>query len=198
MTTQKITRKKLIELYKYYDCNEWKNKIKYYLDSSSLEADSFLIHIKQEDINYAMSVCTEEQKSKIRKAGIKLENTDLLSQKWTMDKVWTKLGLDGDLILPYDEQHTLTKKQKVANAFVKIGYISDLFNEGWVPKFDGKQYNYYIWWKKNPSGSGWVFDGVCFHCYYGGLGLGFYFKDRETAEFIATTFCDIFNDYLSK
>jgi len=68
--------------------------------------------------------------------------------------------------------------------------ISELFNQGWKPDFTNiNQAKYYVWYERKSTG--WV---VCYFSdrgYYSICGSGFYFKDSETALYVANTFLPI-------
>lgn len=193
---QQLTRKRLIELHKSFDCNQWRDRIASYLSSSQLEGDDFKVDIKDDDIKYATDNAQGAQKTLLKKVGIKLLESDLLERIKTMNDVWKALNINPNDVLPYKETSTLTKKQKSLNAVVKIQYISELFNEGWVPNFQNtSEYKYYIWFRRNSSGPGWVYDSGYF-CGGGSVGFGFYFRTSQIATYIGKQFIDIFNDYL--
>lgn len=65
----------------------------------------------------------------------------------------------------------------------------------WRPDFDnGSQLKYEIWFTKSPSGFRFVgFDFWLSHSY---VGSRLCFLSREVAEYIATTFIGLYNEYL--
>lgn len=95
--------------------------------------------------------------------------------------------------LPF--RNPLLKLEKHSNADFKINIISELFNEGVILNWlDRNQPKYYILFERKASG--WVVGVVLDDRYVATAGSGFYFKDRETAQFVADNFMDIFLDYL--
>lgn len=192
---QQLSRLKLIELRKAFDCPEWVRRINKYLSDTSFESDSFLVNISDIDLSYAESSATGDQKAKLIAAGIKFATTGLLNSVSTMDDIWLKLGVDPKAVLPFDESRNLSKRQRSANAFIKIGYISEYFNQGWIPDFANRsQYKYYNWFER--AGSGWVF-GICYDGFCcGGCGFGCYFRSSEIATHVGKKFIDVYRDYL--
>ena len=133
-----------------------------------------------------------------------------------------------DAVAILGENHTLVKEYfgvvynnivitKNLIAYLKLRIICAALNEGWKPKFDGKEYRHYPWFciytKKAYK---WLDDdekkecrvvGLSHDNAYAGTGVqtlssGVFsssrivFKTRELAEYCEKQFIDIWDDYL--
>lgn len=73
--------------------------------------------------------------------------------------------------------------------------IVKLFNEDWKVDFkDKNQRKYYCYFERNSSG--WRLDVVDSQYYGSDCGSGFYFKNKEDAEYVGKQFIDIFSEIL--
>lgn len=85
----------------------------------------------------------------------------------------------------HENQFSFFQDAKKLTAFARIKQLERLYNEGWVSKFDGKQYNYYPWFVKNNNS--WGFCNAYCDCSnsrcYAGL-----FKSEKIAKYVGTTF----------
>lgn len=73
--------------------------------------------------------------------------------------------------------------------------IIKLFNGDWKVDFkDKNQRKYYCYFERNSSG--WRLDDVCDQGSCSGYGSGFYFKNKEDAEYVGKQFIDIFSEIL--
>jgi hypothetical protein len=83
------------------------------------------------------------------------------------------------------------------NAYCKIIVISKALNEGWIPDWnDEDQYKYYPWFYFH-SPSGFRLNGVYYHYSYSGVGSRLCFKSRELAEYAATQFQNIYEQFFT-
>lgn len=191
--TQKLKRIDLINLYKKFVCNDWKNKIKKYLEKSALEIDSFEIEIEEQDIKYAINNGSAAQKEALKDAGLDLEY-NITKEIKTIEDIFEKLDKKGSDIIPW--ANPKNKAQKSQNAFALIQAITEVYNEG--HKFDWKnsnEYKYYPWFRKNTP-NGWVLFGVLYDSATASDGFGSYFKSEELARDATNKFIDIYIDYL--
>lgn len=82
-------------------------------------------------------------------------------------------------------------------AYLKLTIIARALNEGWEPNWaDSNEYKYYPW-MKYEAGSGFS-DSCCGgSATYTSVSSRLCFKTRELAEYAATQFKDIYNDFLT-
>ncbi len=85
-----------------------------------------------------------------------------------------------------------------AKAYLKVALLTQALNEGWKADWlNSNEYKYYIWFNKNSSGSGLVFDCVT------DWGAGtvassrLCFKSRDLAEYAAKQFKELYEDYFA-
>jgi hypothetical protein len=110
----------------------------------------------------------------------------------TFDDVLNALG-KSENELPY--RNPRTKAERAANAFVKIGWLSEVLNEGTELKFTDKNtYKYYPYFERKQSGWSVYYCHVLyvFSC----VGFGFFYKSSELALYAGNQFLDIYKDYL--
>lgn len=85
---------------------------------------------------------------------------------------------------------------KHMEALYKLETIARALNEGWKPDFsNGSQYKYYPWFKFVP-GSGFALGGVSYVDTSTDVGARLVYKSEKLAQYVATRFIDIYNDYL--
>lgn len=83
-----------------------------------------------------------------------------------------------------------------AVALAKLNVIAQALNEGWLPDWNNHgQYKYYPWFKK--SGSGLSFFDAAY--WYSGtiVGSRLCFKSAELAEYAATQFKGLYEDFMN-
>lgn len=84
-----------------------------------------------------------------------------------------------------------------SRAHLKLTLIARALNEGWTPDWTNSSQYKYMPWFKQKSGFGLAFD-VCDHWHAStGVGSRLCFKSVELAEYAATQFADIYNDFLT-
>ena len=190
---QKLKRIDLINLYKKFDCSDWKTKIKKYLEKSALEIDSFEIEIEEQDIKYAISNGNSTQKEALEDAGLNLGN-NIKREIKTIEDILKKLDKKLSDIVPWKTPKN--KAQKSQNAFALIQAITEVYNEGYKFNWNNSnEYKYYPWFRKDAHG-GWALHSVSYHFACAGNGFGSYFKSEELARDVANKFIDIYIDYL--
>lgn len=103
-------------------------------------------------------------------------------------------GDNVNLILLYNGQN---KDMISIQAYSKLIIIARALNEGWEPNWaDSNEYKYYPW-MKYQAGSGFS-DSYCAYSHTcTSVGSRLCFKTRELAEYAATQFKDIYNDFLT-
>ena len=178
------------------------------------------ISIQREKILNAYKQASEEHKKLLER----MFGKDVLKTKDIMERVKTF----EDAVAILGENHTLVKEYfgvvynnivitKNLIAYLQLRIICEALNEGWKPKFDGKEYRYYPWFciytKKAYE---WLDDdekkecrvvGLSHYNAYAGTGVqtlssGVFsssrivFKTRELAEYCEKQFIDIWSDYL--
>lgn len=92
-----------------------------------------------------------------------------------------------------------TRRQIGANAFEKLQLIYEVVNNdaNWKADYtNDNQYKYYPYFRYS-AGSGFSLGGVGFGGTTAGVGARLSTYSREMAEWIATTFKDIYNDFLN-
>lgn len=114
---------------------------------------------------------------------------DITERIKTFEDACKELELDP----AYELSHILSKD---VMAYLKLKIIIRALNEGWTPDFtNGNEYKYYPWFKFVP-GSGFSLNVVRFGRTLTNVGARLCFKERKLAEYAATQFIDIYNDYL--
>ena len=176
------------------------------------------ISINREKVLNAYKQATEEHKTLLEN----LFDLDMLKPKDIMERVKTfedaceELGEDHQYVKAYSEWMRISyEKCKDITAYLKLRIICAALNEGWKPKFDGKEYRHYPWFciytKKAYK---WLDDDEKKECR--GLSHGnayacvsvqtlssgansssrIVFKTKELAEYCGKQFIDIWSDYL--
>ena len=87
-------------------------------------------------------------------------------------------------------------------AYMKLKIITKALNEGWEPDWNNwSEWKYYPYFKMSDNGAA---PGVGFSYYFYDFDLGYStvgsrlcFKSRELAEYAATQFKDIYNDFFN-
>jgi len=126
--------------------------------------------------------------------GIQFFSEKITDRIKTWEDIVEELGED-NCVLPYKSPKT--KEQKATNAFVKIQKISEVLNEGWVANFSDRNIYKYCPWFEYKSSVGWVFFCYGSYSYYSSLGVGFYYKSSELAEYAGKQFLEIYKEYLN-
>lgn len=70
MSTTQIKRGDLRKLYHQFECNDWKTRIRKYLETTFLEADDFLVTINETDLTYAEEKVTTAQRNALKEVGL--------------------------------------------------------------------------------------------------------------------------------
>ena len=178
------------------------------------------ISIQRADLLNAYKHASEEQKTLLES----MFGKDMFNPKDIMERVKTF----DDAVTILGENHTLVKEYfgvvynnivitKNLIAYLKLRIICAALNEGWKPKFDGKEYRHYPWFciytKKAYK---WLDDDEKKECRVMGLSHDnayactsvqtlssgansssrIVFKTRELAEYCGKQFIDIWADYL--
>ncbi len=85
---------------------------------------------------------------------------------------------------------------KSQNAYLKLMIIAEALNDGWKPDWqDTSQWKYQaFFYTKDQSG----FSYFNYDCWFSltSVPSRLCFRDRDTCEYAATTFIDLYNDYL--
>ena len=178
------------------------------------------ISIKRENVMNAYKLASEEQKELLEN----MFGKDMFKPKNIMERVKTfedaceVLGEDHQYVKAYREWMRISyAKCKDITAYLKLRIICAALNEGWKPKFDGKEYRHYPWFciytKKAYK---WLDDDEKKECRVVGLSHDnayactgiqtlssgansssrIVFKTRELAEYCGKQFIDIWADYL--
>ena len=178
------------------------------------------ISIQKEKVLNAYQQATKDQKALLEN----MFGNDVFKPKNIMERVKTfedaceELGEDHQYVKAYREWMRISYAEcKDITAYFKLRIICAALNEGWKPKFDGKEYRHYPWFciytKKAYK---WLDDdekkecrvvGLSHDNAYAGTGVqtlssGVFsssqivFKTRELAEYCEKQFIDIWDDYL--
>ena len=178
------------------------------------------ISIKRENVMNAYKQATEEQKALLENMFGKemFKPKNIMERVKTFEDACEELGEDHQYVKAYREWMRISyAKCKDITAYLKLRIICAALNEGWKPKFDGKEYRHYPWFciytKKAYK---WLDDdekkecrvvGLSHDNAYAGTGVqtlssGVFsssrivFKTRELAEYCEKQFIDIWDDYL--
>lgn len=137
-----------------------------------------------------MQTISISTKTKKQKAG------NITDQVKTFEDACEVLGIDGDIITG-SISDALADDADSITAYAKLIIIARALNQRWKPDWsDGSQYKY-IPWFKHKSGFGLSYDGCGDWDTYTYVGSRLCFKSRALAEYAATQFADLYNDYLT-
>lgn len=84
-----------------------------------------------------------------------------------------------------------------ARAYMKLVLIARALNEGWTPDWGNSDEYKYVPWFKHKSGFGLSYHGYGRWTTNTVVGSRLCFKSRELAEYAATQFADIYNEFLT-
>lgn len=105
------------------------------------------------------------------------------------------LGLDPKTVLP--DVSCLPKNQrKGATAYHKLVIITQALNEGWKPNWKDEDQRKWEPIFYNADGSGFSFDGSFDYYQYSHVGSRLCFRSSEVCDYAATTFINLYNDFL--
>lgn len=105
------------------------------------------------------------------------------------------LDLDAKTVLP--DVSCLPKNQrKGATAYHKLVIIAQALNEGWKPNWKDQDQRKWEPWFYNEDGSGFSFNDSCVFCQHSSVGSRLCFRSREVADYAATQFINLYNDFL--
>lgn len=148
---------------------------------------------------------------------------DIKERVKTFEDAVAILGNDNQAVIDYYAIADATCTEDIL-AFAKLRVIADALNDGWRPKFDGKEYRFYPWFylytKKEYEGldedekkecrvvgrsvshayaCGCLVIASAYHASsysYAHYGSRLAFKTRELAEYCGKQFIDIWEKYL--
>ena len=83
------------------------------------------------------------------------------------------------------------------SAYVQLIIITRALNEGWEPDWENSSQYKYLPWFKHKSGFGLSFFASVYWGTYSCVCSRLCFKSKELAEYAATQFEDLYNDYLT-
>lgn len=188
MKQQTITRKKLLQLHKAFDCSDWKGKIEKYLNSSDLQSDDFEMNIDASDIKYVIQNGTASQKLAIEKAGVVLEDISHLNSIQSYE--------DACIILGSKVLKSISAGDKI-KTIVKAANYLDNNEKLWKPDFnDSSQTKHVPYFNKN--GSGWCLYDVGYWCSGTDVPLGFYYKDKKAGEILVKRFLSLYIQWIEE
>lgn len=84
-----------------------------------------------------------------------------------------------------------------SKAHAMLVAVAKVLNEGWTPDWENSSQCKYVPWFKQNSGFGISFDVVVYWITYTAVGSRFCYKSEELAEYAATQFADLYNDFLT-
>ena len=178
------------------------------------------ISIQKKNVMNAYKQATEEQKALLENMFGKemFKPKDIMERVKTFEDTCEVLGEDHQYVKAYREwMRIMYAECKDITAYLKLRIICAALNEGWKPKFDGKEYRHYPWFciytKKAYK---WLDDDEKKECRVVGLSHDnayactgvqtlssgansssrIVFKTRELAEYCGKQFIDIWSDYL--
>lgn len=104
--------------------------------------------------------------------------------------------------LPHDISTLLEYKGKNpdmlgAQAYLKLTLLARALNEGWEPDWNNPNEYKYVPYFKHKAGFGLSYDDIYYWYTSASVGSHLCFKTRELAEYAATQFADIYNDFLT-
>lgn len=144
------------------------------------------------DINGVSITLTKEQLKEINK---QISNTPTI-ETITLEDALEIVGKNRN----YYNDCEFEDKQDEANSKLKVlikavNYL-DNNNKEWKANFNDSNISKYIPYAKKGSLGGWVFIGVGSCCCDSYCSVGFYFKERNSAEIIFKRFNKLYNDFL--
>lgn len=190
MKDQKITRKKLKELYNHFkSCNKWKDIIGNIL----IEETGTSINVSGSKLQEAYNEANDTQKRLIEKY-FKIEKPiDIRSKIKDFNSILKLSGEKLKNILPW--KNPKTKEQISQNGLAKLQLVTKVYNGEIVLDFNNlNQRKYYNWFYKVSGG--WHLYGVCSDVDFACLPFGLYFKSEEDARDAVSKFLDIYKEYL--
>lgn len=75
-----VKKSELVKLYNYFDCNEFKTRVKHYLVAHFDKTDDFQVTISKADIDTLNARGTSDQKAAVKALGFKLDNNAFLER----------------------------------------------------------------------------------------------------------------------
>lgn len=181
----KLNRTKLVKLYKAFSCPDWTSRISKYLTSSSLESDDFEVEISKMDIKYFINQGTEDQKSFVKKMGIVVEDGLTISSYE-----------DACKILEIKPSKTPSVEDKIKTIVRATNFTDNDYKE-WKPNFkkiSGYKYlPYFI-----DNGFGFGFSGSASFGIYSCTPVGFFFKEKSSAERVAKTYISLYKEWIEE
>ena len=178
------------------------------------------ISITKKNVLNAYKHASEEQKALLENMFGKemFQQKDIKERVKTFEDACEELGEDHQYVLAYREWMRISYADcKDITAYLKLRIICAALNEGWKPKFDGKEYRHYPWFciytKKAYK---WLDDDEKKECRVVGLSHDnayacvdvqtlssgansssrIVFKTKKLAEYCGKQFIDIWSDYL--
>lgn len=129
-------------------------------------------------------------------ANSKTTSGNITDQVKTFDDACRILGIDGN-ILTGSLSDALANDADSVTAYTKLIIIARALNQGWVPDWSNSSQYKYVPWFKHKSGF-----GLSFYDYGGwytntGVGSRLCYKSKDLAEYAATQFADLYNDFLT-
>lgn len=121
---------------------------------------------------------------------------NITDQVKTFEDACEILGIDGDVITGSISDALAGDADSIA-AYAKLIIIARALNEGWKPDWSNNSQYKYVPWFKHKSGFGLSFGGYGGWRTFTAVGSRLCFKTKELAEYAATQFADLYNDYLS-
>ena len=112
-----------------------------------------------------------------------LDACDIVKPDSMMTALMSYTGTDPDMIS--------------ASNYAKIVIIARALNEGWTPDWNNSNQYKYVPWFTYKSGFGLSYDDYGYGHTATTVGSRLCFKTKELAEYAATQFADIYNDFLT-
>ena len=99
----------------------------------------------------------------------------------------------GHYILP----RTATKNDIRDNAYDKLKLIISVFNQGWEPNYsDDNERKWFPYFTYDKNSGAFVFYHYYYYDSYSDVGSRLVMKSEAVAQYVATTFIEIYNEYM--
>ena len=185
MKIHKITRSDLEIIYSKV-CNSWKTKIDNELNSQKFSSE---INVSNDVLLQAYKEGDSDHKKLIDKY-FTIDHPKSLFDVKTYKEVCKRLGQDE---LDESDFKFIDKSIRLKTcAQAQLNQIVLFYNDDWkVDIKSDNQYRYYPYFRTGHAGL--VFDTSSYHTYTV-LGLGAYFKDKETSDFVGQNYIEIYKN----
>ena len=122
--------------------------------------------------------------------------TDITAVVKTFDDACQVLGINGEVISASLNDALGTDAASIS-AYAQLIIIARALNQGWQPDWSNQSEYKYFPWFKNKSGFGLSYYVYAYWLTTTTVGSRLCFKTKKLAEYAATQFADLYNDFLT-